>query len=79
MITAAVGHDLFKRDGDEKQSKLIAQYKYINVHTHLTNTLKRARVGNTIVTDGCLSTVNFDRTALRSGCNAIYDRNRICQ
>jgi len=38
MITAAVGHDLFKRDGDEKQSKLIAQYKYINVYTHTART-----------------------------------------
>jgi HD superfamily phosphohydrolase YqeK len=63
MITAAVGHDLFKRDGDEKQSKLIAQYKYINImftHTH-THHMKHVEIstciGNAIVTDGCSSTV----------------------
>lgn len=39
MIGAAVGHDLSKRyNGDEKQSKLIAQYRYSPIHTY-TNSL----------------------------------------
>jgi len=41
IAAAAVGHDLSKRDdGDEKQSKLIAQYRYINVHTHTPQQLE---------------------------------------